>query len=108
MAKALWNHEARKDLKAIALYIGRQDQRPSTAAKIVREIQAKCDGYATHFASGSIVGEHHAELGPGYRTIGHKRWVVIFRPIEHGIEVLRVVDAALDYPTVFREERPRS
>ena len=101
MAKALWTPEAREDLRAIALYIGRKDRRPATAAKIAREIKAKCDEYATIFATGSVIGTHRPELGENHRVFTHKRWVVVFRATDLGIEVLRLVDGGQDYPTLF-------
>lgn len=101
MAKALWTPEARDDLKAVALYIGREDRRAATAAKIAREIKAKCDEYATVFATGSVIGTHRPELGENHRVFFHKRWVIIFRASDQGIEVLRLVDGAQDYPTLF-------
>jgi plasmid stabilization system protein ParE len=101
MAKSLWSHEAREDLKAIVLYVGRQDRRPATAANIAREINAKADDYATHFSGGNVTGTHRPELGENYRVFSHKRWVLIFRPHGQGIEVMRVVDGAQDFPTLF-------
>ena len=79
VAKALWTPEAREDLKSIALYIGREDRRPATAAKIAREIKAKCDEYAAAFAEGSVIGTRRPELGENHRVFSHKRWVIIFR-----------------------------
>ena len=101
MAKALWTREARDDLKAIVLYVGRQHRGPGIAEKIAREIKAKADDYAGHFASGSVVGTHRPELGDDYRVFSHKRWVVIFRSHATGIEVMRVVDGAQDFATLF-------
>ncbi len=101
MAKALWTPEAREDLKAIALYIGRKNGRPATAARIAREIKAKCDEYATVSARRSLIGTHRPELGENHRVFSYKRWVIIFHPADLGIEVLRVVDGAQDYPTLF-------
>jgi plasmid stabilization system protein ParE len=105
MAGAIWTQEARKDLKGIALYIGRQEQRVSTAARIIRDIKAKCDEYATHFRAGSVLGTHRPELGAQVRVISHKRRVIVFRPCKQGIEVLRVIDGAQDYPSLFGETR---
>ena len=101
MATAIWSREAREDLRAIVLHIGRNDQRPDTAAKTAREIKAKSDEYASHFAAGHITGTHRPELGNDYRVFTHKRWVVVFRPIRQGIEVMRVLDGARDFPTLF-------
>jgi plasmid stabilization system protein ParE len=50
---------------------------------------------------GSVIGTHRPELGENYRVFSHKRWVIIFRASDRGIEVLRVVDGAQDYPTLF-------
>ena len=74
MVKALWTPEAREDLKAIALYIGRKDRRVATAGKLAREIKAKCDDYATAFATGNVVGAQRPELGENHRvsqTLGY-------------------------------------
>jgi plasmid stabilization system protein ParE len=101
MAKAIWTPEAREDLKAIVLYIGRKDRRPATAAKIAREIKAKSDEYASHFAAGNITGTHRPEIGNEYRVFTHKRWVVVFRPSGPVIEVMRVVDGTQDFSTLF-------
>lgn len=103
MAKAIWTPEAREDLKGIVLFIARRDRRTVTAAKIAREIKTKCDDYATHFAKGNVTGTHRPELGEDHRVFSHKRWVIIFRPIDKSIEVLRIVDGAQDYPTLFGE-----
>ena len=102
MAKAKWTSSARSDLKEVALYIGRQERRPFIAAKSVREIKSKCDDYANAFEHGSEIGTSRPELGEKYRSFSFKRWVIIFRPIEKRIEVLRVVDGARDYPRLFQ------
>lgn len=89
MPKAKWTSPARLDLKEIALYIGRKDRRPSTAAKIVREIKATCDDYATAFAAGSTIGSSRPELGQSYRSFSHQRWAIVFRPIDAGGSLVR-------------------
>jgi toxin ParE1/3/4 len=87
---------AEQDLEEIGYYIAKQ-RCPATAEKILREIHAKCSLYAGQPEMGTLrpdLGEHH-------RVFHHKRWVVIYRPIQDGIEVLRVVDGARDYPSLF-------
>ncbi len=101
MAKAKWTRPARQDLKAIGHYIGRHERRPSVAAKILRELNAKCDEYAEAFARGSVIGSEASELGEGCRSFTHKRWVIVFEPISDGIEVLRILDGSRDYPRLF-------
>jgi plasmid stabilization system protein ParE len=101
MAKAKWTSVAREDLKEVGRYIGRHEGRPSVAAKIVREIHAKCDDYSEAFAAGSVIGSDASELGEGCRIISHLRWVIVIEPIEGGIEVLRIVDGSRDYAQLF-------
>lgn len=101
MAKTIWSREAREDLRALVLHMSRIDGRPATAAKTAREIKAKSDEYASHFVAGNIMGTHRPELGNDYRTFTYKRWVVVFRPIREGIEVMRLIDGARDFPTLF-------
>jgi len=97
MQKAEWSDPAREDLKEIGLYIGRQQQRPSTAAKIMREIRSHCDYLAGFPQSGT----GRPDLGDDVRVTSWKRWVIVFRPAAHGIDVLRVVDGSRDWTKLF-------
>lgn len=101
MSKATWTSVAREDLKEIGRYIGRREHRPSVAAKILREITTKCDEYSVAFARGSVIGSDAAELGEGCRIFSYSRWVIVFEPIQSGIEVLRVFDGSRDFPRLF-------
>ena len=77
MPQTKWTRVARQDLKEIGLYIGRTERRPSTAAKILREIKSKCDEYAIAFAQGSVIGSDASHLDPDCRVFSYKRWVII-------------------------------
>ncbi|MEX2315742.1 MAG: hypothetical protein WD669_01230 [Pirellulales bacterium] len=44
---------------------------------------------------------HGWTLGESHRVFAHKRWVVVFRPIEGGIEVLRVLDGSREFTRLF-------
>lgn len=101
MTYAKWTSLARQDLKAIGRYIGRKERRPLVAAKILREINSKCNEYAEAFERGSIIGSDGSELGEDCRYFTHKRWVVVFVPILGGIEVLRIFDGSRDFPRLF-------
>jgi toxin ParE1/3/4 len=79
------------------MYIGRKERRPSVAARVMREIREKCDHYARH----PHTGTSRAELGEGCRLGSHSRWVILFRPIDDGIEILRIFDGAEDYESLF-------
>jgi toxin ParE1/3/4 len=79
------------------MYIGRKERRPAVAARVMREIREKCDHYARH----PHTGTSRAELGEGCRLGSHSRWVILFRPIDDGIEILRIFDGAQDYESLF-------
>jgi len=98
--RAEWTPLAERDLEEIAFFIGVQDHRPATAAKIVREIEAKCERYA----HAPEMGTAAPELGENCRYFTHKRWVVIYATADPGIQVVGVVDAARDYPAWQRLE----
>ena len=97
MPQANWSDSAREDLKEIGRYVGRQQHRPSTAAKIMREMGDHCDHLARFPQSGTV----RPDLGDDIRVTSYKRWVILFRPVEDGIEVLRAIDGSRDLPTLF-------
>ena len=97
MANVVWTPAAQSDLAELAHYIANQDRRPATADRIVDEVVAKCDFQAIQPLSGVA----SPQLGEGYRRLVFKRWVIVYRPISDGIEVLRIFDSARDYPTLF-------
>lgn len=97
MPAPIWTDQARRDLKSIGMYIGRKERRPAVAARVMREIREKCSHYARH----SLTGTSRTEFGDDCRVFSHSRWVIVFRPIEDGIEVLRVFDGSQDYESLF-------
>lgn len=96
-----WSGLARQDVDDIYDYIGVRDGRPATADKFVTDLHEACQSYANAVATGSVLGTARPDLGKSYRLFTHKRWVVVFRPIREGIEVLRVVDGSRDYDRLF-------
>ncbi len=101
MASLQWTTAARQDVDDIFDYVGRRQRRPATADKVVQELDQACREYAEAFAQGHIIGTVQTILGDDYRTFTHKAWVVIFRPIAAGIEVMRVVHGSRDYRRLF-------
>jgi toxin ParE1/3/4 len=97
MAVAHWTDHARRDLRSIGPYVGRKEHRPAVAAKVMREIRKKCD----HYACNPLTGTSRDEFGEGYRLFSHQRWVILFRPIDEGIEVLHIFDGSQDYENLF-------
>jgi toxin ParE1/3/4 len=94
--------QAQQDIDDIYDYIGRRDRRPATADLVVSELTQECQEYADIFARGSIIGTARHDLGESYRVFTHKRWVVVFRSIPDGIEVMRVLDGSRDFTRLFQ------
>jgi plasmid stabilization system protein ParE len=101
MASATWTPIAETDIEEIYAHIAFHDGRRRTAKGVVRQIRKLVDDLATTFAAGSVLGTEQPNLGEAYRIFSHKRWVVVFRPIDAGIEVVRVVDGSRDYDKLF-------
>ncbi len=98
MATCEWSPEAELDLEEIAFHIGVTDGRPSTAAKIVRECHDLCELIASH----PFMGEAMSYLAEGLRGSSFKgRWLVLYRPAEQGIQVVRVLEGSRDFLTLF-------
>ena len=97
MSCLVWTIPARQDIDDIYVYIAHSDGRPLTADIFVSELVLRCESYAEAFAASHLIGTPRSDLGEQIRVFSHKRWVVVFRPIENGIEVLRVVDGSRDF-----------
>ena len=71
-----------------------------TADRFIRDLHSKFQQYAHQ----REMGEPRPDLGEGLRSFAFmKNYVVIYRPLKDGIDVLRVFHGARDYPTLFRE-----
>ena len=99
MARAKWTAVAQRELEDILYYIGVEQQRQSIAERIGREIHEKCLLYA----NAPELGTEMPDLGQGYRIFRYKRWAIIYKPRDYGLEVFGIVDATRDYPAWQRD-----
>ena len=89
---------ASADLREISDYIGVENQSPVAAHKFLDDFEEKCLAYANQ----PEMGGPRSELGDELRSFTFKKnYVVVFQPYENGIEILRVIHGARDYPTLF-------
>ena len=98
MARLIRTPVAREDLKEIGRYIARESQNRSVALRFLDSIQKKLRLYATQ----PEMGERRPDLGHDVRHFPVGDYVVFYRPIEAGIEVLRVFHSSRDIPSVWR------
>ena len=96
MPRVVQSSEARIDLIEIGLYIARDN--PSAANRLVDAIESK---YET-LARAPGIGEPRPDILPGLRSFTVKRYVIYYREIPDGIEVVRVLHGARDASAAFR------
>lgn len=102
ISQAEWTPEAENDLEEILLHLVLEKQSPLIADRMATEISQACDSYSESFAKGHVLGTAQPNFGKGYRIFRVKAWIIIFRPIDHGIEVMRIFHGSQDYPRLFR------
>lgn len=79
------------DVAGIAGYIAEKSGSEETAERFVCDLDEKMASHARQ----SLIGDLREDLGEGIRCFPFKRnYVVIYRPLEDGIDVLRVFQGA--------------
>ena len=97
--------EALRDLNEAARYIAQDN--PNTALRFIDAYIATCEMLAGMPGAGSSLDTMVDELHDirMFRVTNFKKYLIFYRPWkERGIEVIRVIHAARDYPTFFDEE----
>lgn len=98
MGTCIWSPQAELDLEEIVFHIGVGDGRPLVAEKIAAGCRDLCDLMANY----PNMGEEMPSLGPELRGMSYrKRWLIVFRPSNDGIEVVRLVDGWHEYENFF-------
>ncbi len=98
MAQVLWTPIAESDLDDILFYIAVIDRRPATGERIYFEILKKVAAQAER----PLTGHRHGDAPSGWLYLKHKRWLIFYRPLDDGLEVMRVVDGVRDLPHHLR------
>jgi toxin ParE1/3/4 len=97
MAKVVRSSRAVIDLADIVEYIAAHNV---TAA---RRLLDRFDELFNQLAQNPQMGQRREELAPSARTMSVGNYVVVFRPISDGVEVIRVVHGARDIDALFAE-----
>lgn len=101
MARVARTPLAREDLRDIASHIANESQSLEVAERFLDSIGDKC----TLYASKPQLGELCPDFGTDVRRFSAGNYVVFYRPISKGIQVLRVVHGSRDIPSVWRREQ---
>jgi toxin ParE1/3/4 len=98
MGRVTLDRLADADLAGIAQYIGEVDHSPAAARRFIDNPNEKLQLYAAQ----PEMGELRPELGQHICVFSYGNYVVIYRPLDDGIDVLRVFEGHRDYPALFR------
>lgn len=89
--------QAEEDLAGIWLYIARDN--PQAADKLVAVLAQKYEV----LAESPDIGRMRDELSPSLRSFPVRKYVIFYRPIEDGIEVIRVLSGYRDIDSLFAQ-----
>jgi toxin ParE1/3/4 len=99
MGNCFKSHIAEQDLLEIWLQIAQHDI--LAADRMIDLIESRCD-VIRRFPLG---GEACPTFGSDLRWYFAEHFVIFYRPIANGIEVVRVIDGRGDLPRTFRQGR---
>ena len=100
MPNVVWTPSAEQDLESIFLYIGREQRSPAAAAAVIRAVVDKADTYAAE----PLLAAVRPEFGFDIRSFHVHRYVIFYRSVDEGIEVIRVIHGSRDVFRVFRQQ----
>jgi plasmid stabilization system protein ParE len=97
MAAAVWTRSARAEVEELLQYIRDHGGRPETARKLGKQIRELTDR-----AAQPGFPKLRMERSPeGWHYVRFKRWLIFYQSHPAGIEVMRVVDATRDLPSIL-------
>jgi len=96
MPRVVVRPRARQDLREIAIYVA--ERNPVAARRLVARIVASCKLHA----SVPRGGRARPELGQHLRSFVVDPYIVVYLPIDDGIDVVRVVHGRRNIPAVVK------
>lgn len=98
MARIIRRPRALEDLDAIWLYIAQNDI--EAADRVISLFEEK----SQILAHTPLIGRPCPELAPDLRRFPVKSYVIFYRPVSDGIEVVRVLHGARDIENLWADE----
>ncbi len=95
MTQVIQSPEAEADLIEIWEYIAQYNE--EAADKLIDTINQK----AILLANSPYMGQVRSELQPSIRSFPVGKYVLFYRPIENGIELVRIIHGARDIENLF-------
>lgn len=92
MTRIVFRPEAEADLTAIALYVAQHS--PARAHALIDRLRKRCTMLETH----PHAGRPRPELGDGLRSLVERPYVLIYRAVADGVEIVAILHGARDLP----------
>ncbi|MFZ2277378.1 MAG: type II toxin-antitoxin system RelE/ParE family toxin [Prosthecobacter sp.] len=98
MARVVYSEIAKADLREIWDYVS--DDSQLQADRLMERIRSKLE----HLAQWNTLGRPRPEMAQNCRSYPFGKYCFFFRPVDNGIEVIRVIHSARDLDQIeFRE-----
>ena len=98
MAAFRFSRAARADVTGILAYIAKDS--PHAAAGMLDRFEQQ----ARKLAAAPGIGRSRAELRPGLRSVGVGSYVIFYRAVADGIEIVRVLHGRRDIEAIMTAE----
>jgi toxin ParE1/3/4 len=95
MPLLLRSEEARSDLLTIWLHVA--ERNPDAASRLLREIDKRC----RLLADNPMLGRARADLRPKLRSFAVGSYLIFYRPLRNGVEIVRVLHGAREQRQQF-------
>ena len=95
MSRPTFSPSARRDLHAIFDHIAADN--PRVALDFVERIEESCQRLAEFPEMGSL----REDLAPALRAFAVGKYVVLYRPANSGVDIVRVIHGARDLPSAL-------
>jgi toxin ParE1/3/4 len=95
MARVIRSEQAQQDLEEILDYL--DSQSTQAADRFATKFDQTCDLHAKH----PQIGASAEEYAPNLRHFTVWSYAIFYRPIEEGIELIRIIHGARDIPRLF-------
>ncbi len=97
MSHCVFSHEARDDLQHIHSYIAQDN--PGSALRLIDRLEEQC----LLLADQPRMGVARPEFGPEHRSFAAPgtRYIIIYRPMSGGVEILHVRHGSRDLRLLF-------
>lgn len=97
MSRYVINILASRDLNDIAEYFANNNV--AAGEEFFREFNRRCQ-QLVNFPN---LGKSYAEIRPDLRALSFKGYIIFYRVLDDGVEILRVLSGRRNFPSFFQE-----